>query len=155
NDWTPIWSPDDQKIAFFSNRGGSQAIWISPRMGGTLQFVQTVPGVSAQLRRWSSDGNTIYYEADHNFYAVDLNSHDVTQLTGFDPATSDSRDFAISPQEDKVAYSDSQNGQFDIWTMPLRGGQRRRVTNDSKDDIYPVWDAQGERIIYSSIRNGV
>lgn len=34
NDWTPIWSPDDEQIAFISDRDNRTAIWVAPSMSG-------------------------------------------------------------------------------------------------------------------------
>src|SRR5262249_50951497 len=64
-----------------------------------------------------------------------------------------SQDFSISPDEDRIAYSDSKNRQFDIWVMPV-GGAPAQITDDPQEDTHPVWHPDGKRIIFSSNRGG-
>ncbi len=153
-DLTPIWSPDNQKIAFISDRANQYAIWTVPSLGGPLTLLKTIENTFGRLRHWSKDGQTIYYSIDHNLFTLDLASRQTTQLTSFDPATALCQDFSISSQEDHIAYADSRNGQFDIWAMPIQGGAPVQVTNDAAEDMHPVWDPNGERIIYCSNRGG-
>jgi Tol biopolymer transport system component/DNA-binding winged helix-turn-helix (wHTH) protein len=157
SEWTdrsPIWSPDNQQIAFISDRGNQFAIWKIPFMGGTPTMLKTLENTFGQLTHWSRDGRTIYYSIDHNLFALDVASGQTTQLTSFDPATALTQDFSISPNEDRIAYADSKNGQFDIWRMPIQGDVPVQVTNDTATDRQPVWHPDGERIIYSSNQGG-
>jgi TolB protein len=151
-DLTPTWSPDGQQIAFLSNRGNQHGIWLSLSHGGTPTLLKTLDGESKFLSRWSKDGKTIYYELDHNFYALDIDSKRTSQLTNFDSSKAFSRNFSISLDENWITYADSKNGQFDIWMMPVGEGAPRQVTNDSYSDMYPTWHPDGTKIIYSSDR---
>jgi len=54
-----------------------------------------------------------------------------------------------------VAYTDSNDGQSDIWIIPTRGGPPVRATNDRAQDSNPVWTPDGQSILYSSKRNGI
>ena len=153
-DLTPIWSHDNEQIAFISNRGNQWAIWTVPAGGGPLTLLKPIDSSFGKLRHWSKDGKTIYYSIDHNLFTLDLESKQTAQLTSFDPATSSSQDFSISPGEDRIAYADSKDGQFDIWMMPIDGGTPVQVTNDMAQDKHPVWHTDGDRIIYSSNRDG-
>lgn len=153
-DMTPIWSPDGDRIAFISNRGDQEGIWISFSHGGTATLLKKLDGISKSLRHWSTNAETIYYEVDHNLYALDIESKRTTQVTNFDSSKALCRDFSVSPDEKWIAYADSKDGQFDIWTMTLREGVPQRVTNDAYYDLYPAWHPDGTRIIYSSDRAG-
>jgi Tol biopolymer transport system component/DNA-binding winged helix-turn-helix (wHTH) protein len=153
-DLTPIWSPDDQQIAFISDRGGCDGIWVSLAHGDTPRLLKQIGGASKHLRRWSKDGKTIYYELDHNLYALDIESRLTSQLTSFDSSKSFSRDFSVSRDENWITYTNNKDGQSDIWVLPMQGGAPRQVTNDAQVDKYPTWHPDGNRIIYSSSRGG-
>ena len=152
----PIWSPDGREIAFVSRRENQIGIWHISSLGGPaasvrfLEFGDSTP----QLKRWSNRGGTIYYESNQNLFALDVASGQIAQLTQFYPSNSSAQNFSISPKEDLIAYVDLKDGQSDIWVMPTGGGTPVRVSNDPAEDRNPVWHPDGNRIIYSSNRDG-
>ena len=59
---SPVWSPDGKQLAFYSDRGGMEAIWIWDRASGQMrQLSQAIPRpfFNFQVVRWSPDGHTI------------------------------------------------------------------------------------------------
>ena len=52
-DRRPRWSPDGNKIAFYSNRSGSHEIWTINHDGSGLQKHSETPGVSLWFPTWS------------------------------------------------------------------------------------------------------
>ena len=154
NNQNPIWSFNNQEIAFVSRRGNQTGIWRTPAFGGTPKLVATLSGSNPQLRYWSKDGETIYYESNSNLFTLNAASGRTTQVTSFEPH-SDDLSFSISPQEDRIAYVDRPGGQPDVWVMPMHGGKPVQVTNDSAEDKNPIWLGDGQRIVYSSLRDGV
>lgn len=58
------WSPDGSKLAFGSNRGGSQDIWVVDAAGGAPQRLTNWPGIE-QDPKWSADGSEVYFLAAH------------------------------------------------------------------------------------------
>jgi Tol biopolymer transport system component/DNA-binding winged helix-turn-helix (wHTH) protein len=152
---SPIWSPDGQQIAFVSDRGSHPGIWSIPTLGGNLTLLTDLKNGWPELKRWSGKTSSIYYEAENNLFILDLISKRTTQVTNFDSTKLSPPHFSISPEEDRLAYSDDKNGQQDIWVMPLRGGEPTQVTDDPADDRHPIWHPSGESIIYNSNRRGV
>ncbi|MFN0112486.1 MAG: protein kinase domain-containing protein [Blastocatellia bacterium] len=59
----------------------------------------------------------------------------------------------LSPDEQKVAFVKSENGQTDVFVKPLKGGESVRLTNDAWVDAQPLWSPDGGRLIYFSTRN--
>jgi serine/threonine protein kinase len=156
NSWNPIWSPDNQQIAFLSRRGDKTAIWRMPVLGGTPTLIASLSNGGERLRYWSKDGATIYYELVRNLYAVDIATQKTKQVTNFEEDEhSENLNFSVSPQEDHIAYVDRRNGQVDVWAQPIGGGPAVQVTHDEAEDLNPVWHPDGKRIIYSCMRNGV
>jgi Tol biopolymer transport system component/DNA-binding winged helix-turn-helix (wHTH) protein len=157
DDWhneSPIWSPDGQQIAFVSDRGGLPEIWSIPTLGGALTLLTTLQKGWPELKYWSGKTSTIYYELEGNLFALDLSAKQTTQLTNFDSTKLTPPNFSISPEEDRIAYTDNKNEQQDIWVMPLRGGEPTRVTDDADYDRHPIWHPSGKSIIYNSNRKG-
>jgi Tol biopolymer transport system component len=150
--WSPLWSPDGQQIAFISDRGGRRAIWRIPALGGTPELLGTVESNFVELTHWSKDGGRIYFGSESNFFALEIASKTVSQITHFDEPKVPYKYFGVSPDENYIAYNATKDGQADIWVTPMRGGLPRQLTNDSAEDNHPVWHPDGSRIIYVSKR---
>jgi Tol biopolymer transport system component len=69
---------------------------------------------------------------------------------------SDSRNPALSPKGDRLAYdlSDARGGRADIWIRDLTRGVSSRFTFGAADEIAPVWSPDGTKIVYSDNRTG-
>jgi len=107
------------------------------------------------LVKWSKDGHSIYYEWRNNLSRLDIESKKTAQITHFKEGGATPRYFAVSQDERSIAYVDSINGQFDIWTASLNGDTPTNLTNDDYVDQYPIWTPDGESIIYNSIRDNI
>jgi len=154
NDTSPIWSADGSQIAYFSDRGDSRGIWRAPALGGPATLISQVDA-PAYLINWSKDGSTIYFEKLRNLFSLSMADGQLTKLTNFDESQLWEHHFNISPDGKHLAYRDSKNGQMDIWTSDLDGGNPVQITNDPADDDFPIWLPDGKRVLYNSERNGI
>jgi WD40 repeat protein len=59
SDRMPVWSPDDKRIAFCSNRTGKSEIWIINADGSGLRQLTEVPGAHVVGPVWSPDGTRL------------------------------------------------------------------------------------------------
>lgn len=156
DDSYPVWSPDGEQIAYASKLKDNVGIYTIPSLGGSPTLLKAFDApIEIRLIQWSKDGSKLYYEALRNVFAFDLASRQETQVTSFDFSSSRVRGFSISPDQAYIAYYDIQQGQDDIWVIPFGGGAPVRITNDPAQDRNPLWLSDGERIVYSSDRNGV
>ena len=151
---SPIWSPDGLQIAFLSQREGQSGIWTMAAFGGSPALLKPLETYSRGLVAWSREGN-IYFVMRGNLYTLNVAKKAISPTTKLDSSRPQDRDFAISPNEERVAYTESNYGQSDIWIIPTRGGPPVQVTNDSAQDSNPVWTPDGQSILYSSKRNGI
>jgi len=60
------------------------------------------------------------------------------------------RDVKISPKGDVIAFT----YKGDIWTVPVAGGEARRLTTLPSYETSPVWIPDGSRIAFASDRHG-
>ena len=60
---------------------------------------------------------------------------------------------SFSPAGDFIAYSANTQGNFDIWTQPVAGGNGVQVTTHAAHDWQPDWSPDGGRIVFRSERD--
>lgn len=60
------------------------------------------------------------------------------------------RDSRISPDGKTIVFT----YQGDIYTVPVEGGDARRITSDPRYDHSPIWSPDGGRIAFASDREG-
>jgi dipeptidyl aminopeptidase/acylaminoacyl peptidase len=58
------WSPDGERIAFFSNRSGSYEIWTIKPDGSELRQITDIPDAEILNPVWSPDGSLLHYARD-------------------------------------------------------------------------------------------
>ena len=150
----PIWSPDDQQIAFVSTRDGRTGIWSIPANGGPATFLSPMESSSARPRSWSKDGRTIYYELNSNLFGLDVASQTTKQLTHFSTKATYRGRFSVAPAEDRICYLAIVNGRTDIWVASLNGESPLNLTDDPAEDRSPTWHPDGKRIVFTSDRGG-
>ena len=88
-----------------------------------------------------------------------------TQLTWFDRSgkplgnlgdQADYLDVVLSPNGERAATSvlHPETGTRDIWIFDVLRGLREPFTTGTSDDFAPVWSPRGDRVIFSSAREG-
>lgn len=147
----PIWSPDNQQIAFITKQGDETGIWRVPALGGSPALIKVVER-GPELVSWSNRRPVLYYSSGLNLFGVNLDTGQTEQITKLDNSHNP-QDFNLSPAEDSVSYVDLTAGQADIWVLSTPSGDAKRLTNDVADERNPVWHPDGKRLIYSSIQN--
>lgn len=60
-----------------------------------------------------------------------------------------------SPDGDDLAYCAERNGCYDIYTISVRGGEEKRLTDTPGLDDGPEYDPKGEKIWFNSTRSGL
>ena len=130
SDWSPVVSLDGRRIAFVSDRTGSNEIWVADLDGGNSLKLTAFGGPYAGSPAWSPDGRQVVFDApamDGNFdiYAMDAAGGAPQRLTT-DPAEDRSPHF--SPDGSWIYFSSRRSGVWEIWRMPATGGSAEQVT---------------------------
>jgi Tol biopolymer transport system component len=122
-------SPDGLEIAFVSDRGGSQQVWIPGRDGTRLRSVTRLADATMTVGSWSPDGEWIAFDATvagaTDLYAARVDGGELRRLTE-SPANEVDPD--RSDDGSTIFFSSNESGTPTIWRMPAGGGQRTQLT---------------------------
>jgi TolB protein len=155
-DYAPAWSPEGERILFFSWRGGTRDLWWVPSAGGEPLRIESGPGID-QYAAWSHDGATIAYTAQ----APGTNNDEILLLpAGGSPKTlvaHPAEDYhpAWSPDSRWIAFTSHRLGSPDVWIVGTSGGDSARLLiGGPAVDGYASWSPGGERVLFQSSRSG-
>jgi tricorn protease-like protein len=164
-DYVPMWSPDNESIAFSSNRYGNYDIFKIPADGGMPERI-TFHSSSDILNDYSNDNSLLFttsrtfrhVEWDHEFASVSDKGGTPTLLldaAGEMPVKSpDGRFIAFAKGWGRVvreAYRGSANNE--IWIYNIDNGKYNKLTDFNGHDNSPRW-ADSRTIYYLSSENG-
>jgi eukaryotic-like serine/threonine-protein kinase len=157
NDQYPAWSPDSQQVAFSSNRGGQEDIYVKGVSGGSQEQVLNADPGDKEPDRWSSDGKYILFD----YIGRKDTGSDVWAL----PIFGDRKPFAVvqsaanenwgtlSPDGKWVVYASDESGRSENYVVPFPGpGGKWQVSTTG--GIMSFWPS-GSQLFYVTPENHV
>jgi serine/threonine-protein kinase len=145
------WSPDGQRIAFNSDRGGDMNIYVHSLADGSDRQLTRGAGGDYQPR-WSPDGTRIVFFSarggNNDIWSLDVASGALRQLT-----TSPSLDInpSFSPDGSTIAFHSDQGGRLELWVMNADGTSPRQLTkNGAGVGHFLPWSPDGKQIYLRS-----
>lgn len=168
----------DARIAFISDRDGSEDIYIMNADGSDVTRLTDTDGHIACCPKWSPDGQRIAFTSgqngNHDIYLVNADGSGLTQLTHSDR---DDSNPAWSPDGQRIAFTSGRPvglvlpgalatiiadgsdltqmvGKFDIYLVNADGTGLTQLTDDAGTDFFPSWSPDGQRILFISDRDG-
>jgi len=131
----PTFSPDGRRIAFMSDRSGTQEIWICDGDGSKALQLTSFGGAAIYGPSWSPDGQNIAFTVAQKGMKEDIY---VVSVNGGAP-----RRMTTNPAEDKwpywshdgkwIYFASTRTGREEIWKMPSDGGEAVQITRNSGD----------------------
>ena len=143
------------KIAFVWTRGGVKELAVMDYDGYNARQLTYDKSISVRPR-WSPDGRKIVYTSYKNLFPdvleVDLYTGQRRRLAMF-PGLNTGATF--SPDGASIALTLSKDGNPELYTMSVAGGDLHRLTHTSGGaESSPTWTPDGQEIAYVSDERG-
>jgi Tol biopolymer transport system component len=144
---SPHFSPDGRRIAFISNRSGSDEIWAGDAEGKNLVQLTNFGGPRAETPSWSPDGRLIAFTAfpggNGDIYVVGADGGSARRLT-----TEPSSETAPSWSRDGqwIYFTSNRTGREEVWKQPAAGGSPVQLTHGGGAD--PTEAPDGRSVYY-------
>lgn len=149
----PAWSPDGQKVAFFSDESGEYALHVVAQDGtGERQTIALgQPASFYRSPRWSPDSRKIaFVDAQLTLWYVDVDRGTPVQVAK-DRYLQSSLTPAWSPDSKWLAYVtrlDNYLGVVHVYS--LAAAKATQVTDGMSDARHPVWDKSGKYLYFTA-----
>lgn len=139
HDTVPRWSPDESRLAFLSDRTGTNQLYLLPMSGGEAQqFSFLQQGVTEYS--WRPDGQAILahsYWKPQDEHSASSTAHIASVYLRLDN------------QRDQKGYTDGRHKQ--LWLLPLEGIQQR-ITSEPVDLEQSCWSPDGQQVVFCANR---
>lgn len=144
-------------IAFHSDKNKSNDIYlINPDSSGLRQLTFSASGEAVPA--WSSDGRKIVYQVTSNtvtdIFILDLESGVSQRITNWQCE----KNFgpSLSPDGSKIVFYAICDGSDnrEIYVINLNDFSVQRLTNSTGSDWFASWSPDGQKITFTSKRNG-
>ena len=150
---SPAWSPNGNRIAYFSDESGEYALYIKDQsgLGETQKIDLGSPGSFFYFPTWSPDGEKLAYTDKRlNLWYVDLEKKTPVRVF-HDRFTGPQQIFRAgwSPDSKWLAYTQQELSHMrSVFLYSLETGESHRVTDGMSDAYSPVFDKGGKYLYF-------
>ena len=152
DDTFPAWSPDGNRLAFYSRRNERTDLYLMNSDGSGFERLAASGGAETPAV-WSPDGAWIAYAVlrfpNGGLFIVRPDGTGSQQLTNFQAAS-----LVWSPDSRYIAFVGNCDGNCDIYVANVESGQVRQLTHNGLVDAYPTWSPDSGQIAFISNRSG-
>jgi len=148
---TPLWSPDDDRIAFSVARNGQPPTIVAALSGGGGPLKRLWSGrYTIHVSDWSPDGRALAWTEFNPKFGGEIrvgaldSSGAVRTLVG---GAWDAHGAVFSPDGRWIAYTSNESGHDEVYVQPYPGpGPKSRVSLGGGQE--PVWSRNGSHVYY-------
>jgi eukaryotic-like serine/threonine-protein kinase len=151
NDFDPVWSPDDTRIVFSSNRTGGGDLYQKATSGGGAEELLFASDYRKSATDWSHDGRIVLFSefgatTRQDIWSLSLpdrKAQVVLQTEFFETAS------VFSPDGRWIAYSSDESGRQEVYVRPFPDpGAKSRISRDG--GTFARWRGDGKEIFFST-----
>jgi Tol biopolymer transport system component len=147
-DASPVWAPDNRRLAFRSNRGGLNELFEHPGPGGGEERRVFGSGNGLFPTDWSPDGDTILYHerratTGYDILAFDLSKNAAATIAG---TASDEAQGQIA-QDGRFAFLSNQSGEMDVY-VSARADAKSAERVSAAGGADPRWRPDGRELFF-------
>ena len=149
NDSTPVWSPNDNRIAFSSTRENRLSdLYVKPTGDGNAE-VLLADEEAMQSSDWFRDGNFLavtrgLIQVNSDVWVFSIQDQEITPFVATTFRESDGK---FSPNGEWMAYVSDESGQAEIYLQPYPGpGGKERVSTSGGS--MPMWSPDGRELFF-------
>ena len=150
-DRTPVWSPDGEQIAWFSDASGEYQLVVSDQQGRDQRTISIDEPSFYFQPRWSPDGSKLAFTDTHyRVQVMDVATGGV-QHVDTDRYAHPERTMnpVWSPDSRYIAYARRLDTQLRVISVyDTETGERHQLTDGMADAITPVWDESGDYLYF-------
>ncbi|MCC5920350.1 MAG: PDZ domain-containing protein [Cyclobacteriaceae bacterium] len=154
----PIWSPEGDKIAWFTDESGEYQLVVADQFGQDRKYYDLDEEQPSFYFTpdWSPNGKMISFTDTHyNLWYIDLGTGRVKKVDtdGFaHPNRTMNPNW--SPDSRYIAYEKQQNSHFKaIWIYDTQSDNRHQVSDGLADATSAAWDQSGEYLYFLASTN--
>lgn len=154
-DWWPVWSPDGQRLAFLSTRGGSDGLYVMDASGRNVRHVPLPPARQPNWYRypvWMPDAQRIAVQrvGGNATETLIVNVDDPQQVERLPDAAHDSSSqMAFSARDGQMIFASARSGDSDIYILDAEGMIAGQIERRGWDE-WPAWSPDGSRIAFQA-----
>ncbi|MCK5344161.1 MAG: PD40 domain-containing protein, partial [Candidatus Heimdallarchaeota archaeon] len=148
---SPIWSPDNKQIAYYSNINGKRTLNIKNADGsGNVKILTEKLPSRAYIGAWTPDGQSLLvdtYDSSNQSSIGLFNIGQKDSVKSYLATKADEWTTDLSPDGNWLAYSSNETGPSEVYVQPFsqKGGKWQVSLNGGAE---PKWADNGKKLFY-------
>jgi len=145
--WGAHISPDGKRVAFNSDRSGTNQVWVSNVDGSRPVQLTSFTRGALGVPQWAPDSQRIAFDTDAD--SPNVQTYTMRIDDGLPRRLATKTDTASHPSwsgDGHWIYFDEEKHGGGVWKVPATGGQAIRLSNDT--GLFPQEAEDGARVFY-------